>query len=238
MKIRHSIYCFLFLLLLDVCLFGALLESGDRLITMDRGGLKEASASGDIPPMVALTFDDGPDRVYTAKLLDGLAERGVKATFFLVGENIEGNEDLVQRMDKEGHIIGNHTYSHIMLSKEKMEVDFEEIEQTNQKIYEVTGKIPTYIRAPFGARNRELEKEIDMEMILWDVDPEDWKYQNKKRIVNHVMKHVKDNDIVLLHDIFDTSVEAVLEIIDRLQADGWQFVTVDDLMPEGKASLE
>lgn len=238
MKIRHSIYCFLFLLLLDVCLFGVLLESGGRLFGKEAGEWGEVAASGDIPPMVALTFDDGPDRVYTSKLLDGLSERGVKATFFLIGKNIEGNEDLVQRMNDEGHIVGNHTYNHILLSKEPVDIDHEEVEQTNNKIYEVIGKMPTYIRAPFGARNKELEEEIDMEMILWDVDPEDWKYQNKKRIVSHVMKNVKDNDIILLHDIYEPSVDAVLEIIDRLQAAGWQFVTVDDLMPEGKASLE
>lgn len=182
--------------------------------------------------VVALTFDDGPHKQYTEKLLDGLKERGVKATFFLIGESIEGNEELVKRMSDDGHLIGNHTYHHVQLTKETKEEALEEIKLTNQKIYEVTGKEPTYIRPPFGSWSEELAEEINMTPVLWNVDPTDWKTQNCQSVTVHILKHVRDSDIILLHDIFSTSVDAALQVVDKLQEKGYTFVTVEDLMIE------
>ncbi len=179
---------------------------------------------------IAITFDDGPNPKSTERLLDGLKERNVKATFFLVGKNIEGNEEIIQRMYEEGHLIGNHTYTHVQLDTINMNMARSEIVQTNEKITEVIGECPKYIRPPFGAYSDKLLLEINMMPILWSIDPEDWATKDIRAIVNKVTKNIKCNDIILLHDIYDTSVEAALEIIDILQSQGYVFVTADQIL--------
>ena len=186
--------------------------------------------SQDHSPQVALTFDDGPHQTCTPALLDGLKQRGVKATFFLMGENIAGKEELVQRMQADGHLIGNHSYRHIQMTKEGAEQACAEIEQTEQLIQSITGKRPEYLRPPYGAWNEQLECRVNLTTVLWNVDSLDWKFQNTKRIVRRVEKDVKDGDIILTHDIFPTSVEAALQIVDDLQAQGYEFVTVEELL--------
>ena len=179
---------------------------------------------------IAITFDDGPEGNYTKQLLDGLKERGVKATFFVLGKSIVGNEDLILRMYEEGHLIGNHTYNHVELDKENDENGVKEIERTNEIIKQITGYEPEFIRPPFGAWRKEQMNQVDMFPVMWTIDPLDWKYQNTEYVVNHILNNVKDGDIILLHDIFETSVEAALIVIDRLQEQGYEFVTVDELM--------
>ena len=179
---------------------------------------------------IAITFDDGPEGNYTKQLLDGLKERGVKATFFVLGKSIVGNEDLILRMYEEGHLIGNHTYNHVELDKETDENGVKEIERTNEIIKQITGYEPEFIRPPFGAWRKEQMNQADMLPVMWTIDPLDWKYQNTEYVVNHILNNVKDGDIILLHDIFETSVEAALIVIDRLQEQGYEFVTVDELM--------
>ena len=154
----------------------------------------------------------------------------VKATFFLMGQNIEGNEALVERMEKEGHLIGNHSYSHRQLTKETGEAVCRGVEKTNRLIEEITGDRPLYIRPPYGAWNEELENEVGLTPVLWSVDSLDWKLRNKEKIVRRVVKETEDGDIILLHDIFPSSVEAALEIVDTLTAKGYTFVTVDELL--------
>ena len=179
---------------------------------------------------IAITFDDGPHRLYTPKLLDGLKERGIHATFFLVGENIGNNEALVKRMAEEGHLIGNHTFSHVQLTKMKKEDACREVQQTNERICAVTGAPVLYIRPPYGSWNDELQAEIPMTVTLWNLDSEDWKSQNTGKIVELVESEAEEGSIILLHDIFDTSVEAALRIVDDLTAQGYSFVTVDELL--------
>lgn len=179
---------------------------------------------------VALTFDDGPQRECTGDLLDGLKARGAKATFFLMGQNISGNEDLVLRMKEEGHLIGNHSFRHIQLTKEGTAAVCEAVDKTGKLIEEITGERPQYLRPPYGAWNDDLECRVDMTTVLWSVDSLDWKLQNRQKIVRRVLKDVKDGDIILMHDIFPTSVEAALEIIDTLTRQGYTFVTVDELL--------
>ena len=132
---------------------------------------------------IALTFDDGPHPVYTQKLLDGLKERGVRVSFFLIGQNIDGNEDIILRMKEEGHLIGNHSQNHMQLSKENIDAACQQINATNQKIFDITGEMPSYIRPPYGSWSEELECIIPMTVALWDVDTLDWKSQNKNQIV-------------------------------------------------------
>ena len=175
-------------------------------------------------------FDDGPHQTCTPALLNGLKQRKVKATFFLMGENIAGKEPLVQRMQAEGHLIGNHGYRHIQMTKEEAEQACADIEQTEKLIQSITGKRPEYLRPPYGDWNEQLECRVNLTTVLWNVDSLDWKFQNTDRIVRRVEKDVNDGDIILMHDIFPTSVEAALRIVDDLQKRGYEFVTVEELL--------
>ena len=181
---------------------------------------------------IALTFDDGPHPVYTKLLLDGLRKRGVKATFFLIGQNLDGNEDLVRQMKEDGHLIGNHSQKHMQLTRESAQDACNQIQCTNEKLESITGETPHYIRPPYGSWSEELECMVPMTVVLWDIDPLDWKVQNTSQIVKHVVKRAQDGSIVLLHDSYETSVEAALEIIDTLSANGYNFVTADELVIE------
>ena len=185
-----------------------------------------------IAAKVALTFDDGPHPVYTPQLLDGLKERGVRATFFVVGENIPGNEEILKRMDAEGHLIGNHTYSHVKLSELDTARACAEVEKTNALICEVTGKEPEFIRPPFGEWKKTMECSLEMIPVLWDVDPLDWMTKNTALVVERVLKDTKPGDIILLHDYYQSSDDAALEIVDALMERGYKFVTVDELILE------
>jgi len=180
--------------------------------------------------VVAITFDDGPRRSTTVRLLDGLKELDVKATFFVMGKNIIGNEDIIKRMYDEGHLIGNHTYSHIELSEVSHDTAIQEIESTNNLIYDITGYMPKYIRPPFGSYSDKLQLEINMTPVMWSVDPNDWNTTDVTAVVNSVVKKVKSGDIILLHDFYDSSVTAALEIIAQLKAKGYIFVTADQIM--------
>lgn len=181
---------------------------------------------------VALSFDDGPHPVYTEVLLNGLAERNVKAAFFVVGKNIVGNERLISRMYREGHVIGNHTYDHVKLSELTDEDACIQVEKTNDLIYEITGMHIEYVRPPFGEWNRSMEWSFTMIPVLWDVDPLDWTTKNQDQIVRHVISAVEDGDIILMHDYYQSSVDAALRIIDELQLQGYEFVTIDRIIME------
>lgn len=183
-------------------------------------------------PKIALTFDDGPHPVYTPKLLDGLKERGIHATFFLIGKNIEGNEALVNRIQEEGHLIGSHTYNHVQLNRLSESKARDEVLKGCNKIYETTGTYSSFVRPPYGSWKKNLDFCITMIPVSWNVDSLDWKTQNTEKIVKRVVKDVGEGDIILMHDIFDTSVEAALQIVDTLTEEGYQFVTVDELLLE------
>ncbi len=181
-------------------------------------------------PKIALTFDDGPS-IYTEQLLDGLKERNVKATFFLIGKYAEAYPELVKREAQEGHLVGNHTYSHVQISRLPIEQAREEIVQTNTILEELIGKKIEYVRPPFGVWEEELE-DLQMHSTLWSVDPLDWTTKNTDEIVNRVVTKVKENDIILMHDCYKSSVQAALRIVDILQKQGYEFVTVDELILE------
>ena len=185
-------------------------------------------------PKIALTFDDGPHAQYTPVLLDGLKERDVKATFFLIGENIEksGNGEIVKREGEEGHLIGNHTYHHVEITRISDEAAYEEIVNTNELITSLTGKPVEYMRPPFGLWQKKLEERIHVLPVMWTIDPLDWATENVDEIVNKVVTNAKENDIILLHDCYSSSVKAALRIVDLLQDKGFRFVTVDELIVE------
>lgn len=201
---------------------GRVVEDGGWSGGWDGPATEEAGA-------VALTFDDGPNARYTEALLDGLKEREVRASFFLVGQCIEGNEDTVRRMAEEGHLIGVHCMEHRDLTREPEEEAVRQLMDTAAMIGAVTGRMPEYIRPPFGKWSSGLQEAVPMETVLWSVDSLDWKLQDTDRIVRRVLKDTEDGDIILMHDEFQTSVEAAMEIIDNLLAKGYTFVTVDEL---------
>ena len=179
---------------------------------------------------VALTFDDGPHPSYTEQLLDGLKERGVKATFFVTGEHAALHPDVIERMSEEGHLIGNHTYSHMQLNAENKEEFKEELIRTNEVIEEITGEDVLYVRPPYGTWDKSFETELNMFPVLWTVDPLDWCSTNVSGIYSKVVNEVKENDIILMHDYFETSVTAALEVVDELIAQGYTFVTVEEIL--------
>ena len=183
-------------------------------------------------PKVALTFDDGPHAFYTEMLLDGLKERGICATFFLIGKNIEGNEEIVQRMQKEGHLIGNHTYHHVNLKQLSQKEAKQEIQKAGNKIYESTGICTAFVRPPFGEWKKNLDLDMTMIPVSWNIDSLDWTTENTEKIIKRVVKDVVEDDIILMHDVYKTSVEAALQIVDILKERGYEFVTVDKLLLE------
>ena len=133
-------------------------------------------------------------------------------------------------MAEEGHLIGNHTMDHVRLNHKTYEEAIEQIRQSNQIISQITGQTPQYIRPPFGEWSKELQEEVDMTAVLWDVDPVDWKVKNTEIVVKRILKNARDGDIILLHDVYGTSVDAALEIVDQMQAEGYEFVTVDEII--------
>lgn len=179
---------------------------------------------------IAITFDDGPHPYYTEQLLNGLKERGVKATFFVMGKHVELYPDLIERMSEEGHLIGNHTYSHMQLNKGNGEAFKEELIKTNGLIEELTGQEVQYVRPPYGSWDKKFEKELNMFPVLWTIDPLDWCSDNVSGIVRKVTSKAKENSIILMHDEYKSTVTAALQIIDTLQDEGYEFVTVDELL--------
>ena len=180
-------------------------------------------------PRIALTFDDGPGP-YTERLLDGLKERGVKASFFLIGRSVKEYPEAVKRMEEEGHLIGNHTYNHVKLKGLSPEETRREIQKTDEAVYEITGKHVAYLRPPFGEWAEDLELTYPVLPVMWTVDPLDWTTENVEEIVDRVVTQAGEHDMILLHDCYDSSVEAALRIVDRLLAEGFDFVRVDELL--------
>ncbi|MBQ7795670.1 MAG: polysaccharide deacetylase family protein [Lachnospiraceae bacterium] len=200
------------------------------------GGFRQTSAGQEYmePKVAALTFDDGPNHEYTELLLQGLRERDVKASFFLIGESIEGNEALIKQMVEDGHLIGVHCMQHTELTKEKVDHAIAQLESAKDRIEEVTGNQVEYLRPPFGSWNEVLDEtvraELDMEPVFWDVDSRDWELRSTSAIVKKVVRDTENGDIILMHDEFGTSVDAAFQIIDNLMAKGYTFVTVNELM--------
>ncbi len=213
-----------------VCIPALLLWLPGRPRTAPVGGPAEVTV--DSPPLVALTFDDGPRSSTTGPLLDGLELREVPATFFLVGNRIPGNEDLVLRMAAEGHQIGIHTYEHVKLAGLSRQ-DFElQVGRTRALITELLGEGNYWLRPPYGQIDQAAKDWCGGPVILWSVDPEDWKDKDVSRIVSAVVDHAADGDIILMHDLFPSSEQAALQVVDALLAKGFCFVTVEQLMAE------
>lgn len=182
---------------------------------------------------VALTFDDGPGR-YTERLLNQLKETNVPATFYLLGQNAPIYPKTVQRMVREGHQLGNHTLSHKSLTTLSKTQVSHEVQDSAKKIKKVAGTAPDTMRPPYGARNKDVDSRIDVPLVLWDVDTLDWQHRDPKKTVKIAMNEVSDGSIILMHDIHESSVKAVPNLIKKLKKKGYKLVTVNELFADKK----
>lgn len=180
--------------------------------------------------MIAFTFDDGPDPNNTLRLLEMLAKEDVPATFFLIGQNVEMYPNIVKAIEKAGHEIGNHSYNHRDLTTLSQEEMVNEITKTDQAIENITGKRPKYFRPPYGSVNQTVADAVNRPIIQWSVDSEDWQSKNTSLIIERVTASATEGAIVLLHDIHQTTVDAVPELIKQLKESGYTFVTLDTLL--------
>lgn len=213
-------------------LLGTGLEQSPKTIETGTLVYMEDSASEEDTGLlrIALTFDDGPNPASTVRLLDGLKERNVKATFFLIGSCAEENPEIVKRMYEEGHLIGNHTYHHVKLSELTKEEAREEILSVDHLVKEITGNGTEFVRPPFGEWREDLELEMEVMPVMWTIDPLDWTTENTDEIVDRVVTKAEENAIILLHDCYGSSVDAAFRIVDILQAQNYEFVTADQLL--------
>src|SRR6184192_780760 len=185
-------------------------------------------------PYIALTFDDGPSAKLTPKLLDLLAAHHIKATFFVIGENVAEHPEIVAREMREGHEVANHSWSHPNFGKMSDEGIRSQLQQTDDVIKNATGKRPTLLRPPYGSitarEKRWIHDEFGYEIILWDVDPYDWKRPGPAVVRARILKETRPGSIVLSHDIHPGTIEAMPSTFDELEAKGFKFVTVSELI--------
>ena len=204
-------------------------------------GAQPATGGAQLPAgekYVALTFDDGPKAGTTDVLLDGLLERRASATFFLIGRQIEANQALVERMAAEGHQVGNHTWNHTRLEGADAALISREVGQTDRLLRELLGPGEYWVRPPYGGVDETVRGTVTVPMVKWSVDPRDWESLNADQVVQAVMEAVEPNSIILLHDIYPESVDAALQIVDCLHAQGYYFCTIDQLFAARGLSLD
>lgn len=180
--------------------------------------------------LIAFTFDDGPSYIGTNKLLDNLDKYNARVTFFVLGSRVENYKDTLIKAYKMGNTIGNHTYSHSNLLKLDNYSVMDEIKKTNETIKNITGSEAIYLRPPYGNINSDIKNISNMYTILWDLDTEDWKNKDKDRIADYIVSNAHDGAIVLLHDLYETSVDGALLAMERLEKEGYAFVTIDEMI--------
>ena len=188
-------------------------------------------------PMVALTFDDGP-REDTLRLLKALEKNHARATFFLVGKDVIKYPHVVKKMDEIGCEIGNHTATHVQLTKCTPEQIMSEVDVTSYYIKEITKKDVTLLRPPYGSMNPTVRSIVSMPFVLWSIDTRDWEVKDAEIVKQYVLDTVKDGEIILLHDVHETTVDAAIELIPLLKKKGYQLVTVSEMAKVRGVSLE
>jgi len=185
-------------------------------------------------PYIAMTFDDGPSATLTPKLLDILAAHHMKVTFFVLGEMVAEHPEILARAAREGHEIASHSWSHPNFAKMSQESIRSQLQRTDDEIKNTTGKRPTLFRPPYGSiterQKRWIHDEYGYDIILWDVDPLDWKRPGPAVVRNRILKETRAGSIVLSHDIHPGTIEAMPSTFDELEAKGFKFVTVSELL--------
>lgn len=185
-------------------------------------------------PVVAMTFDDGPHATLTPKLLDILAARHMKATFFVLGECVQQNPEVLRRAAREGHEIASHSWSHPNLGKMSDEAVRSQLQRTDDIIRTTIGARPTLFRPPYGSitarQKRWIHEQFGYRVIIWDVDPLDWKRPGAAVVRSRILKETHPGSIILAHDIHAPTIEAMPSTFDELLAKGFKFVTVSQLL--------
>lgn len=202
-----------------------LIHKEDRVIDPDK-------------PMVALTFDDGPSKLYTNTILDLLKEHDAAATFFILGSLAEDYPEPLVRMVEEGHEIGIHSFNHIPLTELTNQDLYFQLLGTQEVIENATGTSAKIMRPTYGFVDDDLKEKTPFPLILWSIDTMDWETRNPNAIHNSILSHVKDGDIILLHDIFGSTAEAMKTVIPDLQDKGFQLVTVSELAKHRGVTME
>lgn len=188
--------------------------------------------------VVALTFDDGPSAANTPRLLDILAAKRVKATFFVLGTMAQRSPDLIKREVAEGHEVESHTMSHLSLTKLSGATIQGEVAGVDAILQELIGRPANLVRPPYGAINNTVRENVGKPLIIWTVDPEDWKYRDGPTVRAKVVSKTFDGAIVLMHDIHSTTIDAVAGVIDDLRAAGYEFLTVSEMAAERGVVLQ
>lgn len=181
--------------------------------------------------LLVLTFDDGPSK-YTTELLDFLESTNTPATFFLLGEQAEKYPDIVLQ-ESLNNLVCIHSYTHKFFTKISKEEVLEQVNKTSNIIQDITSITQKYIRVPYGILNdnvKETLKEVNLENVLWTVDSLDWKFKNKEQVVEYIKQNTTGNDIILMHDILQSSIDAAKEIITYYNEQGYKFVTIDEFL--------
>ena len=188
---------------------------------------------------IALTFDDGPGK-YTTRLLDILKNYSAKATFFVVGSRASYQKDILKRMTDEGHEVGNHTYSHISLKELEEQEIADQITSTKNIIFEATGIESNLVRAPYGDLSSTIKSvggDQNVAFIHWSLDSFDWKTRDAQAVYDEIISRITDGDIILLHDIHESTVDAMEMVIPELINNGYKLVTVSELLLETRESI-
>lgn len=179
--------------------------------------------------LIAFTFDDGPSYQTTNKLLDNLEKYDARVTFFVLGNRVQKYADTLKKAYDMGNLIGSHTYSHKNLFKLNKFQLIREIRDANDSIKNIIGHDVLYLRPPYGNINANIKEEANMYTILWDLDTEDWKYKDRNKISNYIIENAHDGAIVLLHDLYETSVDGALDAMEKLRDQGYAFVTIEEM---------
>ena len=180
--------------------------------------------------LIAFTFDDGPNSTTTKILLDGLNKYNAKVTFFVLGNKANANSQILKRAYIEGNQIGSHTYNHKNLIRLSANQIKGEINNTNSVIREIIGVEPSVFRPPYGNINPTVKKYVNVPIIMWNIDPLDWTYKDKEIVKNNIISEAEDGDIILVHDIYLSSVEGALLAMEELYKQGFAFVTIEEMM--------
>ena len=209
--------------------FNFVINEKNKLDVDNINSIKKEEKTIDInKPIVALTFDDGPSK-YTNEILDILKDNGICATFFVLGNKVPYGQENLLKMLENGNEIGNHTYNHKWLAHlDEIEIK-NQISKTQEVIFEYTRYLPKVFRPSYGDIPKEMRKEINLEVTLWNVDTLDWKLKNKKQIIKRATSNTKDGDIILMHDTYKRTKDSLPKIINTLKKKGFQFVTISEL---------
>lgn len=179
--------------------------------------------------LVALTFDDGPSVATTARLLDILKEKNAKATFFVVGTMAQRAPDLVKREEAEGHEVGSHTMAHVNFTTMDAAAVQNEMKAADGMFQEILGHSASLVRPPYGTLNQATKESVGRPLVLWTVDPLDWKYRDAAGVRQRAVADSFDGAVILMHDIYPTTVDAVAGVIDDLRAQGYEFLTISEM---------